>query len=57
MKVTTKLVGPGERTVYADGEYVGVITREWDGWKWTGHWRPFTYFIDAARWLVDRKMP
>lgn len=57
MKITTTLVAPGERTVYADGEYVGVITREREGWMWTGSRRPFTRFIDAARWLVDRKLP
>lgn len=55
MKVTTKLTAPGERAVYADGEYVGLITREPEGWMWTGDRKPHRTFTDAARHVVARK--
>jgi hypothetical protein len=54
-KVTTTLTAPGERAVKVNGEYVGLITREAEGWMWTGNRIPYKTFTLAAKALAARK--
>lgn len=54
MKVTTTLYGPGERIVKVDGEYAGLITREPEGWMWTGNRKPFRTYAEAAAYVAEK---
>lgn len=57
MKVTTTLVAPGERTVKADGEYVGTITREKEGWRGMNQGSPASRtFTLAAQYVAERRI-
>lgn len=48
MQITTTLTAPGERVVKVDGNYAGLITREPEGWTWTGDRKAFRSFTGAA---------
>lgn len=54
-KVTTTLTAPGERAVKVGGEYIGLITRETEGWMWTGNRRAYRTFTLAAQALAEHK--
>lgn len=56
MKIWTTLTAPGERAVKADGEYIGLITREAEGWMWTGNRKAYPTFRLAAEALAERKL-
>ncbi len=49
------LTAPGERAVKVGGEYIGLITRETEGWMWTGNRRAYRTFTLAAQALAERK--
>lgn len=52
-KVVTTLMGPGERVVKVDGIYAGVITREPEGWMWTGNRKAFRTYRIAAEQMAE----
>lgn len=55
-KITTTLTAPGERVVKVNGEYVGLVVREKDGWHRLGKGSRIAYrtFTEAAQALVRR---
>jgi hypothetical protein len=59
-KITTTLTAPGERVVKADGEYIGMVVREKDGWHRLGKgsriaYRTFTLAAQALARRVERE--
>jgi hypothetical protein len=55
--ITTTLTAPGERVVKVNGEYVGLVVREKDGWHRLGKGSRIAYrtFTEAAQALVKRQ--
>lgn len=53
--ITTTLTAPGERAVKANGEYIGLITREAQGWMWTGGRNAYRTFTKAAEYVARQK--
>lgn len=54
-KIWTSLTAPGERAVKVNGIYVGLITREADGWTWTGDRKAYPTFRMAAEALAAKR--